>query len=93
MRSLELHREQEAEIDGKKQKFKRLRLVARVLVDNAIGGDTASIKEINDRMDGKVPQAIVGDDDHDPIRMGDITDEQRAKALATFMAKNGPKNS
>lgn len=66
--SLELHQEQEAESDGVKQKVKRLRLVARALVENAIAGDTASIKEINERMDGKVPQALVGDDNEPPIR-------------------------
>lgn len=30
-------------------------------------GQDASIKEIADRLDGKVPQAVVGDDDHDPV--------------------------
>jgi hypothetical protein len=36
------------------QKIRRLRLVAKSLVDNAIDGDTAAIKEVFDRMDGKV---------------------------------------
>lgn len=91
--SLELHREVETEIDGKAKKVKRLRLVANALVDKAISGDTVAIKEINDRMDGKVPQAIVGDDSHDPVRVGDVTDEQRAQALAAFLAKNGGKSA
>ncbi len=30
-------------------------------------GDVASIKEIADRLDGKVPQALVGSDDEPPI--------------------------
>lgn len=30
-------------------------------------GDVQSIKELADRLDGKVAQAIVGDDEHDPI--------------------------
>lgn len=30
-------------------------------------GDVQSIKELADRLDGKVAQAIVGDNDHDPI--------------------------
>jgi hypothetical protein len=38
------------------QKVRKLRLVARSLVDNAIEGDTAAIKEIFDRTDGKVVQ-------------------------------------
>lgn len=87
--ALELKREEEAELDGKKQKVKRFRLVADALVKNAIKGETSAIREIYDRMDGKVPQALVGDDNSDPIRVGDVTDEQRARALAVFIAKNG----
>jgi hypothetical protein len=45
----------------------KLRAVADALVDKAISGDVAAIKEVADRIDGKVPQAVVGDDDHDPI--------------------------
>ena len=48
---------------------KKLDSVARRLVENAVGGETAAIREIADRIDGKVPQAVVGDDEHDPIRM------------------------
>jgi hypothetical protein len=39
---------------SKNEKVKKLRLVARSLVANAIDGDTAAIKEVFDRMDGKV---------------------------------------
>ena len=85
--SIELHRDQEANIDGKKLKVKRYRLVADALVKKAIDGDTAAIKEIHDRMDGKVPQAIVGDSDH-PSLIPEYTDEQRAAALAVLMAKS-----
>lgn len=60
--ALELHREVERDVDGVRQKIKRLRLVASALVDKAIEGDTAAIREINDRMDGKVPQAVTGED-------------------------------
>lgn len=45
----------------------KLRAVADALVDKAIAGDVAAIKEVADRLDGKVPQAVVGDDDHDPV--------------------------
>lgn len=89
--SLELHREDEIEVEGKRQKIKRFRRVARTLVDRAIAGDTTSIKEINERMDGKVPQALVGDAESPPIRVENVTDEQRAKALAVFLAKHGGK--
>lgn len=46
----------------------RLQKVARRLVENAVGGETAAIREIADRIDGKVPQAHGGDDDMPAIR-------------------------
>lgn len=43
--------------------------VARALVKRAQQeGDPSAIREIADRLDGKVPQAIVGDDEHDSIK-------------------------
>lgn len=60
--NLELH--QDIEIDGKK--IKKLRVVARALVAEAMSGDVAAIREINDRMDGKVPQGIAGADGVSP---------------------------
>lgn len=47
----------------------KLRAVAEALVEKAITGDVPAIKEIADRLDGKVPQAVVGDDEHDPINL------------------------
>ncbi len=41
--------------------IKKLRLVARSLVNEAIKGDIAAVKEINDRIDGKVTQIIAGE--------------------------------
>ena len=46
-----------------------LRAVADALVEKAKTGDVQAIKEIADRLDGKVPQAVVGDDESDPINM------------------------
>ena len=40
----------------------RLRAVARALFAAAEAGDIAAIKEIGDRIDGKVAQAITGED-------------------------------
>lgn len=54
----------------------RLRAVADALVDKAIGGDVPAIKEIADRLDGKVPQAVVGDDDSDPISLVHIIERR-----------------
>lgn len=46
----------------------RLREVADALVEKAVGGDVPAIKEIADRLDGKVPQGIVGDEDN-PVHL------------------------
>ena len=45
------------------QKVKALRLLARRLVTEALGGDVAALKEIGDRLDGRPAQIIRGDDD------------------------------
>lgn len=47
----------------------RLRDVAKALVDKAVSGDVAAIKEVADRIDGKVAQAVIGDDGADPLRV------------------------
>lgn len=43
-----------------------LRWNARKLLEQ---GDVPAIKELADRLDGKVPQAVVGDGDEDPINV------------------------
>ena len=48
--------------------FKRLRTIAEKLVDKAEDGDIHAIKEVADRLDGKVAQAMIGgDEDDNPI--------------------------
>jgi hypothetical protein len=47
----------------------KLREVADALVSKAIAGDVQAIKEVADRIDGKVPQALVGDNEEDPINL------------------------
>lgn len=47
----------------------RLRLIAEQLIAKAEAGDMQAIKEFADRLDGKVPQAIVGDNEDDPINL------------------------
>lgn len=44
-----------------------LRALADALVKRGRTGDVQAIREIADRLDGKVPQAIVGDDEHPPV--------------------------
>lgn len=43
----------------------KLRAVADALVDKAMAGDVQAIKEVADRIDGKVPQGVIGGDDGD----------------------------
>jgi hypothetical protein len=40
-----------------------LRRLAETLYDRALEGDVQAIKEIGDRLDGKVAQSIVGEDE------------------------------
>jgi hypothetical protein len=42
----------------------KLRAVADALVNKAMTGDVPAIKEIADRLDGKVPQAVEGELKH-----------------------------
>ena len=48
---------------------KALRKIAQSLIASATEGKMDAIKEVADRIDGKVPQAIVGDDEADPINI------------------------
>ena len=48
---------------------KALRIIAAKLIEKAQEGDMQAIKELADRTDGKVPQAIVGDEDEPPINL------------------------
>ena len=48
----------------------KLRAVADALVDKAMTGDVQAIKEVADRIDGKVPQGVIGgDEDDSPINV------------------------
>ena len=47
----------------------RLRKVWAAILDKAETGDVAAAKEIFDRLDGKVPQAIIGDEEQDPVTL------------------------
>jgi hypothetical protein len=43
--------------------FKKLRTVARALLDKAATGDVSAIREVADRLDGKVTQGVINEDD------------------------------
>jgi hypothetical protein len=49
-----------------------LRSVAQALIGKAMMGDVQAIKELGDRLDGRPAQAIVGDDDADPVSVRTI---------------------
>jgi hypothetical protein len=76
--------------EGEKLKHPKgsLRWNAQMLL---IKGEVGAVKEIADRLDGKVPQGITGDDEGDPIRFAEPSDEQRAKAFEALLAKTGKK--
>lgn len=42
--------------------------IARKLIESAKAGESWAQQLIHDRVDGKVPQAIVGDEDESPLR-------------------------
>ena len=43
--------------------------IAGRLVEQAMEGNIQAIREIADRVDGKVPTPVMGDDEHDPVRI------------------------
>jgi Family of unknown function (DUF5681) len=47
--------------------FKGLRSIARAHLEKARSGDMPAIKELADRLDGRPAQAVVGDDEANPI--------------------------
>lgn len=54
--------------EANEQGVTKLRQVAETLVAKAISGDVQAIKEIADRLDGKVPQGLIGgEEDDNPI--------------------------
>ena len=60
------------EIADAGEDHKALRRVARALLKAAEAGKIDAIREVGDRMDGRVPQAVVGDDGSEPITLRTI---------------------
>jgi len=54
---LAVKREADADLRGKT----KLDKIANQLINEAIKGDVPAIKEVADRLDGKVPQAVTGE--------------------------------
>jgi hypothetical protein len=81
---MELQREDK--IDG--IPVRRLRRVANALIHKALDGDVAAIREINDRIDGKVAQQqIVSGDAENPLAItgNDMSDIELARRLAFIL--------
>jgi hypothetical protein len=76
-----LHR---AALDCDGKPTKRLMVVAERLVKSAEEGDVAAIKEIFDRVDGKVAQRVEGPNGG-PVQFQDVT-EDRAPLLDMIIA-------
>lgn len=55
------------EIAESAEDHRDLRRIARKLIEKAAGGDVRAMEELANRLDGKVPQAIVGDEEHPPV--------------------------
>ena len=56
------------ELKSAGEDHKTLRRIARAVISKAEDGDIQAIKEIADRLDGKVPQGIEGGDPNNPLR-------------------------
>lgn len=54
------------------QKPEDVLAIALRLIEDAKTGDSAARALLFDRVDGKVPQPVVGDDEHDPITLREI---------------------
>lgn len=51
------------------QKPEDILIIAQKLIEDAKTGDSAARALLFDRVDGKVPQPIVGDNDEDPVNV------------------------
>ena len=73
---LELAEEMKLVVDGKTVTFRKMRLVARGLVNAAIKGDVPAGREIFDRVDGKVVQKIGGEGKNGAIQIENLNVEE-----------------
>lgn len=57
------------EAEAKENQHRALRKIAERLLDEAAAGNVQALKEVADRLDGKVPQGIENGDPDQPFRM------------------------
>jgi len=89
--SIELHEELQVpdpKNPGRFIRAKKYRLLARSLINEGLKGDVAAIREVNDRMDGKIASPIsgIGRDGAIPIDLRSLTDEQLESLLERVIA-------
>lgn len=74
---------------NKAKEPRKIDIIAQNLVNQAMKEENpvAAIKEIADRIDGKVPQAVVGGDEDDPAIKVEMSDMEAAKRIAFLLAK------
>lgn len=61
----------------------KLRAVADALVEKAMSGDVPAIREIGDRLDGKVPQGIIGGGEDDAPFLVSVIERRIVRANPT----------
>lgn len=62
-----------SKVDDDRKGRNKIEAAAVALFREALTGDVPALKEIGDRLDGKVPQALVGgDEDSQPIRVSRV---------------------
>ncbi len=67
-------------LEGAPDGRKKLQAIADKVVEQAIAGDMRAAEEIGNRLDGKVPQALIGSDDPDDAPLSVALIELRAVA-------------
>lgn len=71
--------------------FQAIRRVARAHIARCNEGDMSAIREFADRLDGKVPQAIIGDEDDGPVKVAIEVSWKRATSSSSPDESNGDK--
>ena len=59
-------------MEGGRIDYTALDALADALVAAGLAGEVNALKELGDRIDGKVPQAVIGGDDDDPAIQHEI---------------------
>ena len=59
------------EVDPKTQR-RKAQLIAEKVTELALAGESWAVQMVADRLDGKVPQALVGDDEYPGVRVDTI---------------------